>query len=105
MIITADMSEILDQVIDSEGRRARKVIKDDDVQVGGKLIKLYYRTSKLATRELIVEFMSLAGNVWLRKLYRRDPRPIASTKTKFASLEDYLNILPANNAQSFGLVS
>ena len=67
-------------------------------ELGNRLIKLYYHTQFLETRELITEFMTQAGVVWLRKLLTKDVRPIASSETHFASMEDYLSLLAANDS-------
>ena len=69
-------------------------------ELGNRLIKLYYHTNILETRELITEFMTQAGVVWLRKLLTKDVRPIASSSTRFASMDDYLGLLAANDSSS-----
>lgn len=67
-------------------------------ELGNRLIKLYYHTQLAETRELITEFMTQAGVVWLRKLLTKDVGPIASSDTRFASMDDYLSLLAANDS-------
>jgi len=45
--------------------------------------------------------MDEAGVVWMRKLITRDNRPIASTATQFASLNNYIELLAANDEHAF----
>ena len=66
-------------------------------KLGNRLIVLYYKTARLETRELITQFMHQAGPVWLRKLVMRDLSEIASSENQFASLDDYLGLLAAND--------
>ena len=47
--------------------------------------------------------MTEAGVVWLRKLLTRDTDPIASTKTRFASMGDYMDLLSANDEEIEGV--
>jgi len=69
-------------------------------ELGNRLIKLYYHTGFSETRELITEFMTEAGVVWLRKLLTKDVGPIASSDSQFASMSDYLSLLTANENSS-----
>jgi hypothetical protein len=48
--------------------------------------------------------MSQAGVVWLRKLLTRDTGSISCSPTRFASMNDYLGILAANDDALEGLV-
>lgn len=69
-------------------------------ELGNRLIELYYNSSVLETRELITEFMTEAGVVWLRKLLTRDVSAVASSSSRFASMDDYLSLLSANDDAS-----
>lgn len=69
-------------------------------ELGNRLIVLYYKTQRLETRELITEFMTQAGVVWLRKLVACDIGPIASSESQFASMNDYLDLLASNDDAS-----
>jgi len=65
-------------------------------ELGNALIRVYLNTQSLETRELITEFMTEAGVVWLRKLLTRDTLPLASDEAKFTSMNDYMRLIDAN---------
>lgn len=97
MIINEQMSLVLDQIKENESAYTSKQLCGSSNQLGNRLIVLYYKTNKVNTRELITEFMTQAGIVWLRKLLTKDTRPIASSSSPFASMSDYLGLLAAND--------
>lgn len=100
MRISTEMQFILDDLNRVE-RKSMSRLSDlsvNDLGIG--LIELYYKRDSLLTRELIRDFLSRAGAVWLRKLLTKDTTPIASSATRFASLSDYVGLLAANDASS-----
>lgn len=97
MMLTEQMSDVLDEVRRIEGGRVSRILSVPVGELGNRLIDVYYISSSLATRELIKDFMNQAGVVWMRKLLTRDTSPIASTATQFATLNDYMSLLVAND--------
>ncbi len=100
MIINEEMSQALYSIKQIESSYTSKQLNGSSNEVGNRLIVLYYKTRSIATRELVTEFMTQAGIVWLRKLLTGDIRPIASSRNNFASLDDYLGLLTANDCES-----
>lgn len=97
MRISTDMQSILDELKRVERKPMARLSGLSVNTLGIGLIELYYKRDNLQTRELIRDFLTLAGAVWLRKLLTRDTTPIASSETRFASLSDYLGLLAAND--------
>ncbi len=97
MRINTEMQFILSELSAAEGRRMASIVRLPANELGNELIKLYYSREDVQRRELIREFMNQAGVVWLRKLLTRDVRPIASSQAPFASLNDYVQLLAAND--------
>lgn len=100
MILNEAMVDALHSIRNIESSRTSKQLNVPANELGNRLIVLYYKTHRLATRELITLFMAQAGVVWLRKLLTRDIAPIVSSPTRFASLTDYLGLLAANDDAS-----
>lgn len=100
MILNEAMVDALHSIRGIESSRTGKQLNVPANELGNRLIVLYYKTHRLATRELITLFMTQAGVVWLRKLLTRDISPIASSEARFASLSDYLGLLAANDDAS-----
>lgn len=100
MILNEAMLDALHGIKRIESANNGKQLDVPANELGNRLIKLYYHTKILQTRELITEFMTQAGVVWLRKLLTKDVRPIASSSTRFASMDDYLSLLVANDGSS-----
>jgi len=97
MILNEEMVDALHSIRRIESSYTGKQLNVPANQLGNRLIVLYYKTNKLSTRKLITKFMTHAGIVWLRKLITRDTCEIASSATPFASMNDYLGILAAND--------
>lgn len=102
MIINDAMIVVLSSIRLNERGQRHVSLNAANKNIGNRLIKLYYQTPNIHTRELITEFMTQAGVVWLRKLLTKDTASIASTESRFASLDDYLSLLVANDS-SVGL--
>jgi len=100
MILNEAMVDALHSIRRIESPYTGKQLNVPANELGNRLIVLYYKTRKLETRELITEFMTEAGVVWLRKLITRDLGSIASSQSRFASLDDYLGLLAANDDAS-----
>lgn len=97
MIVNDAMVDALDAIRLNESELVCIDLDVTNSELGNRLIHLYYQTSNISSRELITEFMSQAGVVWLRKLLTKDTAHIASTESEFASLTDYLSLLAAND--------
>ena len=97
MILNQTMMDNLKSIRCLEGARIGKQQNVSANELGYRLIVLYYNTDGLQTKDLITEFMTQAGVVWLRKLLTRDIRTIASSEEAFASMNDYLGLLAAND--------
>jgi hypothetical protein len=97
MILNQTMVDSLHAIRCLESAGTGKQLNVPANELGNRLIVLYYNTDRLPTRELITAFMRQAGVVWLRKLITRDVRPIASSQARFASMDDYLGLLAAND--------
>jgi len=104
MRINVEMQVILNELRDVEGRSVTKLIDLGPNDLGNELIKLYYARESLQTRELIRTFLDKAGIVWLRKLLTRDLNPVVSSERRFASLDEYIGLLAAND-DAVGLIS
>ncbi len=100
MILNEAMVDALHAIRRIESSYTSKQLDVPANELGNRLIVLYYKTHRLATRELITTFMTLAGVVWLRKLLTRDIAPVASSVSHFASMTDYLGLLAANDDAS-----
>lgn len=100
MILNEAMNNALNSIRRIESSYTVKQLNVPANELGNRLIVLYYKTRSLETRELITDFMIDAGVVWLRKLISRDLGPIASSQSRFASLDDYLGLLAANDDAS-----
>lgn len=100
MKINTEMNRLLVQLQILEGRSIKKISKLPANELGNNLIKFYYRTDALMTRELIRDFLDLAGVVWLRKLLTNDTDTVVSSQACFASLDDYLDLLASNDDAS-----
>lgn len=105
MILNEAMVDALHSIRCIESTNNGKRLNVPANELGNRLIKLYYHTQIFETRELITEFMTQAGVVWLRKLLTKDVGPIASSSTRFASLDDYLSLLAANDGASELLIA
>lgn len=91
------MQQILERLYMEEGREISQLMGKSANELGNGLIELYYSRGNLMSRELIREFMRLAGVVWLRKLLTKDTGIVVSSESKFASLADYTQLLAAND--------
>ena len=100
MIINQEMSQALYTIKQIESAYTSQQLTGSTNQLGNRLIVLYYKTANLTTRQLVTEFMTQAGVVWLRKLLTGDIRPIASSGGHFASMSDYLGLLAANDDEA-----
>lgn len=98
MIVSDAMIDVLSVIRRKECAQVYAGLSRSNPNLGNRLIKLFYQTSNVHTRELITEFMTLAGAVWLRKLLTRDTDDIASTQSRLASLDDYLGLLVVNDS-------
>lgn len=74
MIITDSMTEYLSKIIQRAPQLNDRVNGGNlsDEQIAKELIDLYRATDDLDVRQNIMEFMTDAGYVWLRKLFTRD---------------------------------
>ncbi len=100
MILSETMVDALHSIRRIESTYTGKQLNVPANELGNRLIVLYYKTCKLETRELITQFMTEAGVVWLRKLISCDLSSIASSQSSFASMDDYLGLLAANDDAS-----
>lgn len=101
MILNEAMVDALHEIRRIETDKISRILNVPAVELGNCLIRLYYSSSRLQTRELIAGFMKEAGVVWMRKLLMRDTASIASTHTQFATLNDYIDLLAANDEHLF----
>lgn len=101
MILSEPMVDALHAIRRIESNKISRILNVPATELGNCLIDLYYASRNLQTRELITEFMTEAGVVWARKLLMRDTSSIASTATKFATLNDYVELLAANDENTF----
>jgi len=99
MILSETMVHTLHAIQQNESPKVVRALKNPSKELGYCLISVYYNTSDLKTRELITSFMSEAGNSWLRKLLTRDLGEKSSFKSGFASVSDFMSILPANDTE------
>ncbi len=99
MRVSTEMQSILDELNRVERKAMSRLSTLSVNNLGVGLIELYYKRDNLHTRELIREFLSRAGVVWLRKLLTKDTSPIASSVTRFATLKDYVGLLAANDLE------
>lgn len=96
MILNEALIDKLDAIHQVESDKISRILHLPANELGNCLIDLFYSTSNPGVRDLIAEFMTEAGAVWLRKLMTKDTDPVESTTTQFASLHDYTNLLGAN---------
>lgn len=99
MIVNAQMQQLLDELSTLERNEMTRLFNLAANDLGNELITLYHSREDARTRELIKEFLTLAGPVWLRKLLLKDVTPVVSSRGVFASLDDYLNLL-VNSSES-----
>ena len=97
MIVTTQMQELLEELSVIERNEMTRMINLSANDLGNELIVLYYSRTQLKTRQIIKEFLTLAGVVWLRKLLTKDTDPVVSSQGRFASLNDYISLLAAND--------
>jgi len=97
MNLNETMVDALRTIRRIEGKKVSRVLNVPAKELGNRLIELYYQSSNLNTRELITGFMTQAGHVWLRKLLTKDIGPVESSSTYFASIDDYIDLLAAND--------
>lgn len=74
MMITDSMSDQLSKIV-KRAPKTGKLVRGGsltDEQIAQELIELYRKTEDLDIRQSIMEFMTDAGYVWLRKLFTRD---------------------------------
>ena len=102
MILDQAMRETLQSIKQIEDAQMCRALNVPIDELGNSLIAIYYSTSHLKTRKLIWSFMLQAGAVWQRKLLTNDTSPIASSATRFATLNDYVALLLANDDTGFG---
>lgn len=69
-------------------------------EIGNSLIEIYYQTDNLRTRELIMSFMNEAGVCWMRKLITRDTSEMSDAQVSISSIDNYVNLIAANDAQN-----
>lgn len=97
MTLNETMVQCLYLIRRIETRKVSKSLNVSTKELGNRLIEVYYISSNLRTRELITQFMTDAGAVWLRKLLTRDTGPIESSLAPFATMAEYTNLLAAND--------
>ncbi len=97
MTLNENMVDTLHVIRRIESRKVSKLLNVSSKELGNRLIDVYYKTGNLRTRELITQFMTDAGAVWLRKLLTRDTGVVESTQAPFATVKDYINLLAAND--------
>jgi len=90
------MVDILHEIRRAEPQRKTRCLDVPVSQLGFRMIDLYYSTSNIRSRKLIMDFMQRAGFNWLRKLIMRDTSPMVSVAI-FASLDDYVRLIAAND--------
>lgn len=96
MKLTGPMVDLLDELRRIEPARKNRALSVPESKLGNALIRHYYATDNLLSREIIKEIMSHAGFVWLRKLIMKDPQPL-DTISHFSSLNDYIELAAAND--------
>ena len=97
MILSESMVDNLHAIRRIESFKNSQILNVPANELGNCLIDVYYATLNLETRELITDFMNDAGTVWMRKLLTRDTSQIESSKNKFASMIDYMDLIAAND--------
>lgn len=100
MIVNDAMVDALEIIRRNEGEQLSSHLRISGNGLGNRLIEIYYQTSNINSRELITEFMTQAGVVWLRKLLTKDTGVIASSESPLASMDDYLGLLAANDCSA-----
>jgi len=104
MILSESMVDNLHTIRRIESSKISKILDVSSNELGNCLIDVYYGTNNLETRELITDFMNQAGVDWLRKLLTRDTSPVEHSKRSFASMNDYMGMLSANDENAiFGV--
>lgn len=104
MHLSSSMSTLLKEIHMLESDTVPHLLDVPLLKLGNSLIRLYYHTNNKVTRQRIADFLGKAGPVWTRKLLMADVKPIASTPTRFASLNDYVTLLAANSHTGFAKV-
>lgn len=99
MNISQTMLEILNEIAVLEPAGRARFGKVAPQQLGVELIKHYYKTETLRTRELILAFMDHAGFEWVKKLLTRDTEPMPQ-RASFTSLEEYTQLAAANDPRN-----
>lgn len=115
MKITPKITELLFEISEIEDSRNVPYLQSGSVDLHNNLLKLYRVTDKKVSREKIIAIMDEAGFSWFSKLkfcdYDDDatledcaPDEIlleafseASSDDDFMSVEDFLDLLPANS--------
>ena len=97
MIINDEMVGVLYKIRCNESMEVRRDLNVRGNELANRLIHLYYQTDNINSHELIIEFMTQAGVVWLRKLLTKDTSPITSSDSELASLGDYIGLLVDND--------
>ncbi len=97
MIVTTEMQDVLDELCIIEGSRISNFMHLPENELANKLIDVYYSQKSDRSGQLIREFMTKAGAVWLRKLLTKDTEPVVSSRGVFASLDEYVGLLTAND--------
>jgi len=96
MNLNTKMVELLAEIRHTEPIWKSRKLSVPESELGNTLIQFYYRTSNLKTRELITEFMSHAGFIWLKKLITKDTSPLAQVQY-LSSLDEYTALAAAND--------
>jgi len=105
MILSESMVDNLHAIRRIESSKISKILDVPANQLGNCLIKVYYSSANLETRQLITDFMNEAGVVWMRKLLTRDTSKIENSKSDFASMTDYMGMMAANDENKILAVS
>lgn len=99
MKLSPIMVDTLHQICEIEPAKKTRRLNVPVTDLGVRMIQLYYDTRNVLTRELIMSFMQHAGFHWVRKLVTRDTSPMLHVV--MASIDDYVNIMPANEPGDF----
>lgn len=98
MILSESMVDNLHAIRRIESSKISQILDVPSNELGNCLIDVYYSTNNLETRTLITDFMNEAGVDWLRKLLTKDTLPVERSKSSFASVNDYMSLMPANDS-------
>ena len=97
MILSESMVENLYAIEKIELQLTSNILDLPLNDLGNSLIEVYYNTSHLYLRTLIIDFMNEAGLEWMHKLLARDTSPIEESGVAVRSVYDFTSLVAAND--------